>query len=213
VIGDVSGKGAEAAGVTALARYTVRAVAIDEPRPSEVLRSLNEAMLRERSPERLCTVAFGRLKVEREGARLEVASAGHPLPLVVRQSGTVQSVGQPGTLMGATEDPLLFDQEVGLEPGDKLVLYTDGVTEARVEDGMLGLERLAALLGSCARLGAAATAERIEQAVLDGPGEPRDDIAVLVLQALLGRTRGVRTRGGRAHAGDVTSPLRRRYKP
>jgi PAS domain S-box-containing protein len=184
VIGDVSGKGAEAAAVTAMARYTVRAAAMGERPPSEVLHLLNDAMLRERSPERFCSVGFGRLHLREEGARLRVASAGHPLPLVVHSDGTVALVGEPGTLAGVTEDPSLFDREVGLEPGDKLVFYTDGVTEARVHDGMLGTERLSALIASCAGLRAGATAERIEHTVLDGPGEPRDDIAVLVLEAL-----------------------------
>jgi serine phosphatase RsbU (regulator of sigma subunit) len=197
VIGDVSGKGAEAAAVTAMTRYTVRAVAMDGRQPSEVLHFLNDAMLRQRSPEHFCTVGFGRLELGDEGVRLRVASAGHPLPLLVRPNGTVAAVGTPGTLMGVTEDPVLFDEEVGLEPGDKLILYTDGVTGARLHGGMLGLERLSALLASCAQLGAAATAERIERAVLGGPGEPRDDIAVLVLQTL-GTANSAETESGMA---------------
>lgn len=86
--------------------------------------------------------------------------------------------------MGVTEDLRLFDRQVTLEPGDKAVFYTDGVTEARTEEGLLGLERLSSLLASCAELAAAETAERIEKAAIEGPGEPRDDVAVLVLRAL-----------------------------
>jgi PAS domain S-box-containing protein len=183
VIGDVSGKGAAAAAVTALARYTLRAVALQESRPSEVLRLLNDAMLRPGSDERFCTVAFARLRAADQGATAEVATGGHPLPLLVRTSGVVEPVGRPGLLMGVKEDPLAFDHQVMLGPGDKLVFYTDGVTEARVGEGMLGLDRLCALLASCPRLDAAATAERIEQAAVRGPYEPRDDIAVLVLEA------------------------------
>jgi serine phosphatase RsbU (regulator of sigma subunit)/anti-sigma regulatory factor (Ser/Thr protein kinase) len=193
VIGDVSGKGAEAAAVTALARYTLRAVAAHDGRPAAVLGALNDAMLgSEHAPERFCTAAYARVLAEAGGPRVEIASGGHPLPLLVRPDGTVEPVGEPGMLLGVSRRPPLTQCEVKLEPGDKLVFYTDGVIEARCPDGgMLGVEALAELLESCGDLDTVATGERIHRAVIDACGDPRDDIAILVLRAAqAGRPRG-----------------------
>jgi sigma-B regulation protein RsbU (phosphoserine phosphatase) len=102
VIGDVSGKGADAAAVTALARYTVRAVAVHGRRPSTVLRELNDAVLRHDLDDRFCTAAFARLRGGAGGtqsARVQLSSGGHPLPLLVTAEGDARYVGQPGTAL------------------------------------------------------------------------------------------------------------------
>jgi serine phosphatase RsbU (regulator of sigma subunit) len=182
VIGDVSGKGADAAAVTALARYTVRAVAVRGRRPSTVLRELNDAVLRHDLDDRFCTAAFARLRGGADRCRVQLSSGGHPLPLLVTQAGEVRVVGRPGTALGIAPTPRLHDREVVLHPGDKLVFVTDGVIEARVAGHMLGVDGLERLLAGCGGLDAVATGERIEHAIL-GEGEPRDDIAVLVLRA------------------------------
>jgi PAS domain S-box-containing protein len=183
VVGDVCGKGPDAAAVTALARYTLRAAAMQERLPSNSLRVLNEALLRQRSDRRFCTVAYAYLESEGDGARVGVSIGGHPLPLVLRQGGEVERLGTHGTLLGVVPDPDLEDRGATLEPGDALVFYTDGVTEARGPEGLMGEERLLSIVASCAGLGADAIAARVEAAALElQEGRPRDDIAVVVLR-------------------------------
>jgi PAS domain S-box-containing protein len=183
VIGDVCGKGADAAAITALARYTLRAAAMQEEQPSRILALLNEALLTQRGDKQFCTVAYGRLETNsKPGALVELACGGHPLPLILHPDGKVEAAGVPGTLLGVVPDPDLQDQSVELGPGDSLVLYTDGVIEARTAAGMFGVEELSAVLESSVGLDAAGIAERIELAVLEVEDDPRDDIAILVLQ-------------------------------
>jgi hypothetical protein len=185
VIGDVCGKGPEAASVTALARHTLRAAAAFEHRPSRVLSLLHRALRDQRGDGRFCTVAYAHLEVVPRGVRMTLACGGHPLPLVVRADGTVEPVGELGTLLGADLDtePELNEVTVELGEGDALVLYTDGVTEVRrSRREVFGHADLAGLLSTCAGLPPDAVAERIEQAVLTAAeNRPRDDIAILVL--------------------------------
>jgi PAS domain S-box-containing protein len=183
VVGDVCGKGPDAAAVTALARYTLRAAAMRERLPSRILALLNEALLRQRDDGRFCTVAYAYVEAQDGGARIGFASGGHPLPLLLRADGSVERLGTHGTLLGVMPDPDLEDQTATLTAGDALVFYTDGVTEARGADAPLGDERLAAILASCAGQDAEAIAARVEQAALAlQDGSPRDDIAVVVLR-------------------------------
>jgi serine phosphatase RsbU (regulator of sigma subunit) len=183
VVGDVCGKGPDAAAVTALARYTLRAAAMRDRLPSRSLQVLNEALLRQRDDRRFCTVAYAYIESLPEGARAGFASGGHPLPLLLRSDGDVEWLGEPGTLLGVVPDPALHDRSVELARGDTLVFYTDGVTEARGARGVLGERRLASLVASCAGLDAEAIADRIESAALEMDDEPpRDDIAVVVLR-------------------------------
>jgi PAS domain S-box-containing protein len=182
VMGDVCGKGPDAAAVTALARYTLRAAAMREGPPSRSLRVLNEALLRQRDDRRFCTVAYAYLEPSQEGARVACAIGGHPLPLLLRTDGTVETVGAPGTLLGVLPDPNFEDRSVLLHPGDALVFYTDGVIEGRVGE-TLEEGRLAQLLSAYAGEGADAIAARVEDVALSASGgTPRDDIAVLVLR-------------------------------
>jgi serine phosphatase RsbU (regulator of sigma subunit) len=183
VMGDVCGKGPDAAAVTALARYTLRAAAMRERLPSRCLQLLNEALLRQRADRRFCTVAYAYLEPAEGGARLTLACGGHPLPLLLRRDGTVEEAGAPGTLLGVVPEPALEDRSLSLLPGDALLFYTDGVIEGRAAHGAMTEERLAELVAGCAGLGADAIAARIEdEAVSVQEGEPRDDIAVLVLR-------------------------------
>jgi serine phosphatase RsbU (regulator of sigma subunit)/PAS domain-containing protein len=183
VIGDVCGKGPDAAAVTALARYTLRTAALRHRLPSRSLSILNEALLRQRSDRRFCTVAYAYLEKLDGGARVGFASGGHPLPLVLHSDGTVEAVGTPGTLLGVVPDPDLEDHSLTLSRGDALVLFTDGVIEPRGAGETLDEARLAELVAGCAGRGADAIAAEIEQAaVRSHAGSPRDDIAVLVLR-------------------------------
>ena len=134
VIGDVCGKGAEAAAVTALARYTIRAAAAQRSSPAAILRWVNEAMLREGTT-RFCTIAVAHLDRSAATTRLTVAVGGHPAPILLRADGRVETIGAGGTLIGLVDDPRLSDARTDLEPGDAILLYTDGVTEAERRTG------------------------------------------------------------------------------
>jgi PAS domain S-box-containing protein len=181
-IGDVCGKGVEAAVVTSLARHTLRAVALQERKPSSILSRLNQAVMQQRSDHIFCTVCYVRLKPHESGARLTVCVAGHPLPLVLRSDGSVEAAGSPGALLGIFNDPELTDCAVDLHHGDALVLFTDGVLEERREGGeIFGRDRLESVLRSCRGEDAKGIAEAIERALVGfSPEATRDDVALLV---------------------------------
>jgi hypothetical protein len=181
LIGDVQGKGPDAAAVTALARHTLRAAAAYEDRPSGVLGLLHTALREQPGEPRFCTVAYAHLRVLRNKVRLDLACGGHPLPLVVHPDGVVQPVGQLGTLLGTDIEPQLTDVTVDLDQGDVLVLYTDGVTEVRRRRReVFGHRELTELLQTCGGLPPDAVADRVEQAVLEASeGRLRDDVAIL----------------------------------
>jgi PAS domain S-box-containing protein len=183
VVGDVCGKGAEAAALTGMVRYTIRAEAAHRASPCEVLRLLNDAILRQFNDGRFCTVLHGRVRVGSGGARLRMAAAGHPPPLVVRATGTVEPVSVGGPLLGVIRTVSHEDVTVDLGPGDALVCFTDGVTEGRGPDGMFGDRRLGEVLAAAAGMAAEAIAERVTQASLEFQGGvTQDDLALLVLR-------------------------------
>ena len=183
LIGDVCGKGPEAASVTALARHTLRAAAAYESRPSAVLGLLHRSLREARDDGRFCTVAYCQFQPRAGGVGMLLSCGGHPLPLVLRRSGAVEPVGRLGTLLGTDVEPVLADVTVDLAPGELIVLYTDGVTEVRAgREEIFGHRDLAALLERCAGLPADAVAQHVQDAVLEAAdGRPRDDIAVLVV--------------------------------
>jgi GAF domain-containing protein len=183
-IGDVCGKGSVAAALTGIARHTVRAAAVRERSPKTILRTLNQALLRQMHERRFCTVAVGRLDMpDGAAARLTACCGGHPPPLLLRRDGAVEEAGMPGTLLGIYDEVQLTDVSHELAPGDAVVFFTDGVTEERREGRMFGEERLVRLLEASAGLSAAGIADRIERAVLEfTPGPPADDVAVIVLR-------------------------------
>ncbi|MDQ1726062.1 MAG: phosphoserine phosphatase RsbU/P [Frankiaceae bacterium] len=181
VVGDVRGKGTEAAVVTALIRYTLRAASVRDPRPSASLRHLNDVMLRD-GVDRFATVVLGRLR--RAGGRwtATLSCGGHPLPLLSRAGFRPALIGSPGTLLGVLADPDLHDNRVELNPGDVIVLYTDGVTEGRRTDVFFdddGLSRSVSRNAGSAR----SVADGILGDVLNfQDGVPRDDIAIVAFR-------------------------------
>jgi PAS domain S-box-containing protein len=186
VIGDVCGKGAEAAAVTAMARYTLRAAAVRRRSPAAILRELSEAMLRQESEDtagRFCTIACVQLDLSRTPARATVACGGHPLPAVLRADGSVEEFGAAGTLLGLVERPELEDATGELFPGDTIVLYTDGLTEAGAPERMWTPEHLASVLRAMSGHAPQQVVDHAVQAALGVQGEPRDDIAVVALRA------------------------------
>lgn len=186
VVGDVCGKGPDAAAVAALCRYTIQAVVMSEDSPAKILASLNKAMLRQLDDLKFSTIACARLERAAEGNAfdLTVSRGGHPAPLIHRSDGRIEKIETPGRVLGVFDDPGVEDRAVGLSPGDAAVFYTDGLTEARAPDGSLfGEERLLALLGECGEGKAAEIAECLKDAVDDfDDGVPLDDLAVLVLK-------------------------------
>ena len=183
-VGDVCGKGAEAAGITALARHTIRAAAMRTTQPSEVLSTLNAALLRQPT-DRFCTVCYARVRGRQGRFQLTLASGGHPLPIRVAKDGQAESVGRAGSLLGVFDDPLLHDTSVDLRTEDVVVLYTDGVTEGRRNRELFGDERLRAVLAECRGDQAATIARRVADAVVDfQSGLPGDDIAIVVVKVV-----------------------------
>lgn len=189
VMGDVCGKGAEAATVTALARYTLRAAAMQKRSPRAVLGLLNDALLTQRGGEPFLTAVYARLRQRAGTAQIAVSCGGHPLPLLLRREGTVEELGRPGTLLGVLDEVELHDDSTELRAGDAVVFCTDGVLDARRADGqILGETGLRELLAGCVGLSAEEIAARIERTVVAfQDGALRDDTAVLVLRAESGR--------------------------
>jgi phosphoserine phosphatase RsbU/P len=184
VLGDVCGKGPAAAVITALARYTVRAEALRTPYPSAVLAALHEVLVRYH-PDQFCTAVFVLLEPGEGGMRLVIASGGHHLPLRLRATGKIDTVGTTGTILGMLDRPLLVDTSTILGPGDTIVLYTDGVVEARRDGEFFDDDRLRALIADGAGAGTSALhlADAIVAAALDfQDGDARDDIAVVVVR-------------------------------
>ena len=191
VIGDVVGKGPAAAAVTGLARHTLRAAAPYEKSPSALLAVLNRSLLAERPGERLASVACVEVEPDGDGLALTVAAAGHPLPLVVSPDGEVREVGRFGPLLGVSEDHAASDVRDRMAPGELLLLYTDGVVEARGPGGVFGEVRLRTLLRDLAGLAPTRMVQRIEAAVLAASGgRPRDDLAIVALRVRRRRRSG-----------------------
>ncbi|MGW5127418.1 SpoIIE family protein phosphatase [Streptomyces sp. NPDC004069] len=207
-VGDVQGKGPEAAVVIGLARPWLRLLAREGYGVADVLDRLNQLLLDDateaadaaarvlvaaggRTPvpgdtqTRFLSLLYGELAPFDGGVRCTLASAGHPLPLVLGREGGVRTVARPQALLGVIEDETYSCETFELRPGDTLLCVTDGVTERRsgsrqFDDG----DGLATALAGCAGLDAEPIADRIRRLVHDfGTGPPEDDLALLVLQA------------------------------
>jgi serine phosphatase RsbU (regulator of sigma subunit) len=183
VLGDVAGKGVEAAKVTALAHYTIRAAASRTSDPAAILGQLNTALLTQRpDSERFLTAAYLAIHETRRGLAVTVCSAGHTPVLLRRRDGTLQPVGAHGLVLGLFEDTELTNTRIRLRPGDMLLLYTDGVTEARRGKEQYGDDRLRALVATTEPTSADHLTSTVESAVLTFVGgPPQDDIAVLAI--------------------------------
>jgi PAS domain S-box-containing protein len=184
VIGDVSGKGAPAAAVTALARYTLRTATVNARSPSVALNALNEALLERRRDQEFCSVALAFVTLRDGGLDVTLSLGGHPRALIKRASGEVQACGTPGLLMGFVHDPPLADDDLRLDPGDTLLLYTDGVTDAAHDGDRFGDARLEALVNDLQpALHPSEMAEAIEHtAVAHAEYQPQDDMALVAVQ-------------------------------
>ncbi|OHV42905.1 SpoIIE family protein phosphatase [Pseudofrankia sp. BMG5.36] len=190
-IGDVCGKGAEAATVTGVARAVLRLLTGQATPVGKILVDLNRtlrdtATAYPHGQPRFCTMATASLAEPSEkGVRLTLHLAGHPQPVLLAGDGGAAYVGVPGTLLGVLDDDEVAfpSTDVELHPGDALVLYTDGVVEARSGRELLGEQRLLEAVGGCAGLSAQGVADRVRAAAdRFAGGNLRDDIAIVVLR-------------------------------
>ena len=185
LIADVCGTGPVAAASTALTRHTARAVAAGDD-PAEILGAVNSALLAEGTPAAAGFVTACCLVLSPEEPAVALSLAGHPQPLLRRADGTVVPLGRPGMPLGIDADAGYSVESVSLAPGDTLVLYTDGVTEARDVTGeQFGEAALADLLAGTAGAGPDETVAAVRAAVdrhLKGSRRSTDDLAVLALR-------------------------------
>ncbi|AZP20793.1 SpoIIE family protein phosphatase [Streptomyces aquilus] len=183
-IGDVCGTGPHAAAVTGLARHALRLLAREGLSGPAVLERLNSAILDEGARSRFLTLLYGEMRPQEDGsAEMKVVCAGHPLPLRLRQDGTVEPAAEPQPLLGVIEDLELYEQSVTLDPGDVLLCVTDGVTERREGTRMLGDDGLTDVLTTCTGLTAGAVAARVMRAVERFASDaPSDDMAILAMR-------------------------------
>ena len=143
-IGDVCGKGIEAASLTGLARHTLRAAARYATSPAEVLSAVHQALL-DHEPPTFCTACFAFVTPLPDGTeRIELSLGGHPQPLLRRADGQVEAIGERGTLLGMIE-PILSTTIVDVKSGDLVVLYTDGLTDAPADQAVSVEELMSAL--------------------------------------------------------------------
>lgn len=178
VVGDVCGKGPGAASVTALARYTIRTAAMTESNPTEIIATLNKALIEQVGDDRFCTIAFAKLiDVGTSGQRVEVISSGHPAPLLLTADGP-RAIGTIGTLLGVVDSPEIHVQSVVLPEGSAVVLYTDGLSAGQsTDDAAYAVE----LLRDFRPNGDIDLAKSIDEAARSVQAAPnRDDVAIMV---------------------------------
>ena len=183
VLGDVCGKGVEAAVLNGRARQSIRTAARFDRSPASILTTLNDVLYEDDS-DRFVTVVCARVRPGDDGSfRVDVAVAGHPAPMTVHADGSVDQPDVTGRLAGALPNSDGYDEvTLTLPPGDALVLFSDGIHEARGERGLYGLDRLRTVLGRYAGTGASTIVEALERDVvehLDGNGH--DDMTALVI--------------------------------
>jgi serine phosphatase RsbU (regulator of sigma subunit) len=195
MVGDVVGSGARAAAATAIVRHTARAVSPHLRRPGAVVDAVNRGLLEAGGVEQFCTLAYGQVRACSDGVTVELVNAGHPRPLVLRAGGTVEETTAEGALLGQFSGLRHEPVQVKLGPGDAIVLFTDGVLEARRPRprvsapgagplSLFGERRLAHVLAGVS----GASAEGIAAAVADSVtaftgGDSADDLAILVVRA------------------------------
>lgn len=181
-VGDVSGKGVEAAALTGRTRQSIRTACHFDRRPEAVLDALNTVLFDEHTRD-FVTVVCARMRRETDGRFVvDVAAAGHPAPIVLRSDGRVETIGVRGTAAGMIAQVRYEPATVTLRPGDTMLMFTDGVDEATGADGMYGVDRLTALMPSYAGADPEVLCEAIEQDVLEYlDGRHHDDIALLAV--------------------------------
>ncbi len=181
VLGDVTGHGIDATADMAMAKFVVRTLAREHPEPGELLRAANDVVLGEIAPGKFITMTY--LVADGAGGEVACASAGHPAPRLLLPNGQTSGLGTSGLALGIDADQAYEETHLLLPPGAALVLYTDGVVEARRNGEQYGVERLDALLAARRDLPAPALAQAVaEDARAYAGGELADDLAVVVIR-------------------------------
>ncbi|MGH3255739.1 MAG: SpoIIE family protein phosphatase [Streptosporangiaceae bacterium] len=184
-IGDVCGKGQEAAAMTAAARHAIRVLARWNPDPADVLAKVNEVMLAGDYEDRFVTAKLAYLRWEGSRVRVELASAGHPGPAVVRPDGRVDVLSGGGLPLGLFPDAEPAVTALELTEGDLLFFYSDGVTDARSEDMRYFEDSLADELAGLAGRSASETTRMVQGLVTAfSQEELRDDMTILVARVM-----------------------------
>ncbi|HEU5419765.1 MAG TPA: SpoIIE family protein phosphatase, partial [Streptosporangiaceae bacterium] len=182
-IGDVCGKGEEAAAVTAAARHAIRVLAHWNPDPADVLSRANEVLQSEQPEARFITACAGYLQWRADRLLVRMASAGHPGQLILRADGQVQALRGGGMALGLFPDAQMSSEEIELGAGDTLYMFTDGVTEARSPDMAYFEEKMSVALAGQAGRTAAEIVAAMQGMVLEfSQNELRDDVTMLVLR-------------------------------
>jgi serine phosphatase RsbU (regulator of sigma subunit)/PAS domain-containing protein len=182
-IGDVCGKGEEAAAVTAAARHAIRVIAHGEPDPVEVLKQANDIMLAEDVGGRFVTAKTAHLAWRGSSLHVSLGTAGHPGPAVMRSDGRIEMLSGGGLPLGIFTEAEPMPEDVDLTKGDMLLFYTDGLTETRSADMNYFEERLPDELMTLAGRSAAEVVAGIQaRAEAFSAGEMRDDLTVLALR-------------------------------
>lgn len=180
-LGDVCGKGVEAAALNGRARQSIRTARCFDRRPDAVLGALN-TVLHDEATMQFVTVVCARMRPDDGGLRVDIASAGHPKPIVLRAGGRVEQVDVGGTAAGMVADVTYRPTTIRLDRGDTMLLFTDGIDEAFGHDGQYGVDRLLALLPPYAGAGPDVLCEVVEQQVIEYlDGRPHDDMALLAV--------------------------------
>jgi len=180
VIGDVCGKGPLAASRSNLARYSLRGAAVHGDSPAQTLHRVNQALLAgDHLDDTFCTLVFAIIDPCPDGFGVRLSVGGHPLPTVLRADGTVTAVGRYGSIVGSLTDTEFYDDEIRVEPGDTLVLVTDGLVEIHTDHGVTGRSEFEDRLAACAGMAPAAIVERLAAAT----NVNDDDVAILAVQA------------------------------
>ena len=180
VIGDVSGKGPEAAALTAVIRHATRVAARTLEDADDIVAEVNRTLLESYPEGQFCTLAYVMLCEADGGIDLKVTCAGHPPVIVLRADGSVDEVGHPGTLIGHFDHIVVERQETRLERGDTVIAYTDGLTEARAGTRVVETGALHVAVKACAGLAPAQTVVRVAQEIDSVAGPARDDLAIVV---------------------------------
>jgi serine phosphatase RsbU (regulator of sigma subunit) len=182
-LGDVCGKGPEAAAITSLARYTMRTAAMLHEEPDAILMDLNAALLMHTAGSmQTCTAVYGQIDMTTGATAIMLAVAGHPPPLIVREDGSVQTTTAYGTILGAVDDPTFQTCAVSLELGDAIVICSDGIFDTQLRGIRVDEQHLAELLSGSSDASAQDLVNRLISALEDVDRPLRDDIAIMTLQ-------------------------------
>jgi len=182
-LGDVCGKGPQAAATTSLARYTMRTAAMLHERPDAILMDLNAALrMHSDDPMPTCTAVYGQIDMRSGAAAVTLAVAGHPPPLIVRQDGRIEMTVAHGTMLGVVEDPEFHTCMVSLGLGDAIVVCSDGILDTDLDGIRIDEQRVAELLEGRSKASARDLVDRLVHALQDVDRPLRDDIAIMAVR-------------------------------